>query len=275
MTTSYPTGIDDFINPSGSNTLDGPPGTTHADLHSNVNDAIEAIEARVGVTGSAVPTTLDYEVHNIEHGHDHDGVNSRPVALGTSGSTDFGDGYFTDFTTETRVGDAVSRINEALKEISASLAILSGSGIAFETQGVELTPSAVRVNFTGSGVSGAVTSSVGGGDEVTYTVPGIDYRQILFLADCGPFENFSTASMVHSFSYSPRPPFVSSSVWFSDSSKTQRIFEIDYGIRNSRKQATQIVYKVYESDGLTVKTTIRDIVTYEGPVEVSRTRTII
>ena len=42
-----------------------------------LSDQIAAIQARVGVTGSAVATTIDYELHNVDHGHDHDGINSR------------------------------------------------------------------------------------------------------------------------------------------------------------------------------------------------------
>ena len=277
MTTDYPIGLDGFINPSGSNYLDGPPGTTHADLHTNENDAIRAIQARVGVTGSTVPTSMDYELHNVEHGHNHDGINSRPVALGTSGSVDFGDGYFTDFTTQTQVGDAISRINEALKQISSSLNILSGSGIAFEAQGFELTPSAVRVDLTGSGVSGSV-SPVSGGDKVTYTIPGIDIRQVLFLAEYGPFEGFSTDSMFHSISRgttSLTNHLVSQSIWYTDISKSAKIFETEYTNRNTAQQAQKIVYKVYEQDGFTVKTTVTDIITYSGIYETTRIRTVI
>lgn len=270
MTTNYPDDLDSLIRPSGSDKLNTP---SHSDHHRNLADSVEAVQAHVGVSGSTVTSSIEYRLHNTSSGHDHNGINSKPVALGTSGSTDFNSGYFTDFTTETRVGDAISQINAALKDISGALNILSGSGIAFELQGLELTPSAVRVNLTGSGVSGSVASPITG-DEVTYVINGVDYRQILFLANNGPFENFSTSSMVKSMSYASTP-FVSSAVWYTDVSKTGKIFEIDFGVRNSRKQSTEVLYHVYEPDGTTVKNTVQDLVTYEGPRESNRIRNIL
>lgn len=271
MTTNYPNDLDSLIRPSGSDKLDAP---SHSGHHRNLADSVEAVQAHIGVSGSTVSSSVEYRLHNTSSGHDHNGINSKPVALGTSGSTDLSSGYFTDFTTETRVGDAISQINAALKDISGALNILSGSGIAFELQGLELTPSAVRVNLTGSGVSGSVATPITG-DEVTYVIDGVDYRQILFLADCGPFENFSTSSMVRSMSYVPSTPFMSSAIWYTDVSKTGKIFEIDFGERNSRKQSTEVLYHVYEPDGTTVKTTVQDLVTYEGPRESNRIRNIL
>ena len=61
MSTSFPTDIDNLNNPAGSDTLAG-----HAALHGNVNDAIEALEAKVGVDGSNDPDTLDYKFTQVE-----------------------------------------------------------------------------------------------------------------------------------------------------------------------------------------------------------------
>ena len=61
MSTSFPTNIDNLNNPAGSDTLAG-----HAALHGNVNDAIEALEAKVGVDGSNDPDSLDYKVSQVE-----------------------------------------------------------------------------------------------------------------------------------------------------------------------------------------------------------------
>ena len=43
--------------------------------HADANDAIEALQAKVGVDGSAVTTSLDYKVANLE---------SRPVETKTA-----------------------------------------------------------------------------------------------------------------------------------------------------------------------------------------------
>lgn len=58
MATNFPASLDTLTNPSGSNTLSSP---SHASQHGNANDAIEAIQAKIGVDNSAVTTTLDYK----------------------------------------------------------------------------------------------------------------------------------------------------------------------------------------------------------------------
>lgn len=59
MATSFPSGLDALTNPTSSDGLNSP---DHAGQHANANDAIEALEAKVGVNGSAVTTSLDYMV---------------------------------------------------------------------------------------------------------------------------------------------------------------------------------------------------------------------
>lgn len=59
MATSFPTGLDALTNPTSANGLNSP---DHAGQHSDANDAIEALEAKVGVNGSAVTSSLDYKV---------------------------------------------------------------------------------------------------------------------------------------------------------------------------------------------------------------------
>lgn len=65
MATNFPTSLDSFTNPLGSdptNSITVP----HAAQHANANDAIEALEAKVGVNSSAVATSLDYKVTTLE-----------------------------------------------------------------------------------------------------------------------------------------------------------------------------------------------------------------
>ena len=50
MAISFPTSLDNFTNPSSGNTLDSP---SHSLQHSDINDAVEAMQRKVGV-GSAV-----------------------------------------------------------------------------------------------------------------------------------------------------------------------------------------------------------------------------
>ena len=65
MSTSYPTALDDFQNPNGGDALaNATPGLQHHVQHGNANDAIEAIEAKVGIDNSASSGSLDYKSRN-------------------------------------------------------------------------------------------------------------------------------------------------------------------------------------------------------------------
>jgi hypothetical protein len=59
VATNFPTSLDALTNPISSDTLASP---NHAGQHADANDAIEALQAKVGVNGSAVTSSLDYKV---------------------------------------------------------------------------------------------------------------------------------------------------------------------------------------------------------------------
>ena len=63
MATNFPTSLDSLTNPTATDTLDSPP---HDTQHADANDAIEAIQAKVGVDGSAVTTSHEYRINSIE-----------------------------------------------------------------------------------------------------------------------------------------------------------------------------------------------------------------
>lgn len=65
MATNFPTSLDALSNPTGSSSLTSP---DHAGQHADANDAIEALQAKVGVNGSAVTTSLDYKVSSLTAG---------------------------------------------------------------------------------------------------------------------------------------------------------------------------------------------------------------
>lgn len=71
MTTVFPGSLDALTNPTAS---DDTSTVDHAAQHANANDAIEALEAKVGVNSSAVTSSLDYKVSNaasVDPGHKH------------------------------------------------------------------------------------------------------------------------------------------------------------------------------------------------------------
>ena len=63
MATNFPSSLDSFTNPSGTDAMDSVT-VPHATQHADLNDAVEALEAKVGVDGSAVTSSLDYKVAN-------------------------------------------------------------------------------------------------------------------------------------------------------------------------------------------------------------------
>lgn len=61
---NYPSSIDSFQNPLPGDDTNLVP---HNLQHDNANDAIEALEAKVGVNSSAVVTSIDYKLTNHTH----------------------------------------------------------------------------------------------------------------------------------------------------------------------------------------------------------------
>jgi hypothetical protein len=89
---NFPSGLDSFTTPSGSATLGGSV-PTHTQLHTSEGDAIEALQAKVGVDNSAVTTSLDYRVNALE-GHSLAWVNvqdygASPAASAATNDTAF------------------------------------------------------------------------------------------------------------------------------------------------------------------------------------------
>jgi hypothetical protein len=48
LATNFPASLDNLNNPNSTDSMAG-----HAALHGNVNDAIEAIQAKIGIDGSS------------------------------------------------------------------------------------------------------------------------------------------------------------------------------------------------------------------------------
>lgn len=62
MSTNFPSSLDSLTNPVSTDKVSV---VDHAAQHANANDAIEAIEAKVGVNGSAVTTSHDYKLSEV------------------------------------------------------------------------------------------------------------------------------------------------------------------------------------------------------------------
>lgn len=66
MSITYPTTLDSLPNPTNTDLLENATlALDHDQQHANANDAIEALEAKVGVNGSAVTTSHDYKLSGV------------------------------------------------------------------------------------------------------------------------------------------------------------------------------------------------------------------
>lgn len=62
MTTNFPTSLDTLTNPTATDQV---ATVDHAAQHANVNDGVEALQAKVGIDGSAVTTSHDYKLGGV------------------------------------------------------------------------------------------------------------------------------------------------------------------------------------------------------------------
>lgn len=85
MSISFPTALDNFSNPTASSDLSNP---SHSQQHSDLNDAVEALQLKVGITNSTDTNSLDYKIANVVGGGGSGTVTSVSVvtANGVSGS---------------------------------------------------------------------------------------------------------------------------------------------------------------------------------------------
>lgn len=65
MVTNFPTGLDTLTNPTATDEV---AVVSHSSQHANANDAIEALEEKVGQDGSAVTTSHDYKLSGVATG---------------------------------------------------------------------------------------------------------------------------------------------------------------------------------------------------------------
>jgi|GEM_PF-6973793 len=74
MTTAFPASLDDFTNPDADTDDLDTTGVEHDEQHANANDAIEALQAKVGIDSSVVTASLDYllkSTSSLDPGHKH------------------------------------------------------------------------------------------------------------------------------------------------------------------------------------------------------------
>ena len=79
LATNFPNSLDELVNPNSTDSLSNP---SHSQQHINLNDAVEAIQSKVGIDGSEDVNSLDYRVSSLEDSN----AGSVAEDLGLSGN---------------------------------------------------------------------------------------------------------------------------------------------------------------------------------------------
>jgi len=87
MATNFPNSVDALVNPNASDPLSSP---SHSQQHANLNDAVEAIETKIGVNGSNDSNSLQYKIAELESSvYDiENNTSSAEILLGLEGNND-------------------------------------------------------------------------------------------------------------------------------------------------------------------------------------------
>lgn len=95
-------------------------------------------------------------------------------------------------------------------------------------------------------------------------------RSLVHFINEGPADGF--ASGAYKEILPSANPFPTSVIWWSSAAKLKKI--VEKTITYTGANPTTIVWKSYASDGVTVLATVSDAISYSGPFETVRTRTI-
>jgi hypothetical protein len=164
MAINFPGSLDNFTNPTSSSPINSP---SHADQHANANDAIEALEAKVGVDGSSVVTSHDYKIAQLQS------LVTSAVAGAKSIYQDVRNQSGSAFTKATPV--YVSGSTGASGQLLVSAASNATEATSSKTMGI--TTSAISNNSNGQVISegileGIDTTGAADGDPVWLGVNG-------------------------------------------------------------------------------------------------------
>lgn len=98
-----------------------------------------------------------------------------------------------------------------------------------------------------------------------------DIRDLIHFIDDGPASGF--VSGAYKECLPAGDPFPTQSIWWESASKTQKIVELII-TRDSEQKPIVENWNMYEDDGITIKHSVTDTITYQDNFESSRTRVI-
>lgn len=172
MPTAFPAALDTLANPNPTD-----PRVGHASQHDNANDAIEALEAKVGTTNSAVTSSLDYLLKSsasVSPGHRHSGGDISALSLpGTAFDNEVRGGWiqldqapaYASATSVTLSGDYTGSIavGSKIKLYQSSWQYFFVTACSFSAGSTTLTLkdgiNSTTYFLTNSGISGYMVSS--------------------------------------------------------------------------------------------------------------------
>ena len=124
MTTNFPTDLDDFVNPQPTDMQNV---VSHAGQHQNINDAVKALQEKVGKDNSSDTATLDYILKNpnsVDPGHTHTYIDPTTENV-SEGATNK---YFTDARAVTAIADNIDpSSNVTVAEVAGKLVFTSSA----------------------------------------------------------------------------------------------------------------------------------------------------
>lgn len=175
MANTFPTTLNDFTNPSTSSDT---ATVSHAGQHTDANDAIEALEAKVGVNSSAVTSSLDYKVTSTSSsnpGHKHTLANGATDITASIAEVNVLDGIPATLTaTELGYVDGVTSAIQG--QIDAKSPIASPTFTGTVTLPVGLSGIASMASGVVSAVTAPSGTIVGTSDTQTLTAKRITKR---------------------------------------------------------------------------------------------------
>ena len=127
MASNFPSSLDTFTNPTSADALDSV-SVPHASQHSDLNDAVEALEAKVGADGSAVTSSHDYKIAQLEaisHGKILQVVRATDATDRTTTSTSFVDANISVTITPTSSASTILVVWQHLPNPGANAAVYS------------------------------------------------------------------------------------------------------------------------------------------------------
>jgi hypothetical protein len=156
MASNFPSSLDSFTNPSSSDAMDSV-SVPHASQHSDLNDAVEALQAKVGADSSGVASSHDYKIAQLE------ALGGYTDYSATATYTNFTLGNGTAALFYTQIGDLVHFVGRFLLGSTSSV---TGSWVvnlpvAVGATGAYLSGTAVFIDSGTAFYSGVCTVSSG------------------------------------------------------------------------------------------------------------------